>query len=757
MQQQQQRSNLLNWVVFFLLAFLIMTGWNALMRYWFPPPAQQQVTPVWTDVGKLPPQQQAEASGRLALAAAPIGSGIGSAYQAAGSAAIADWLAQHPGQPAPKPKPAPVVKEKPAPRHDGIVMGGKDYPMTVKFTTHGAAVQQLVLNHFQQTTEMGLSAHEELTLIPDDPNHGSELLYHYPKPDSEYPVTTLGKKEWEIVPVKSKDGKSGTVATADDGTESIQFTTTIPDMPVRITKTFTLRPGDYHLGLAVKFERTNNEKTPLKVRYQLAGAHGLPIEGVWYTYTYRNAMIGTINGTHVSRNLQDSGSIAYKEGGEQILAQGGDWIEYGAVANQYFTSAIVVNNEQDQGIDRQNLIAWARPTVEPDMTPLGGKIYPDKEFLQDITVRLVSQPVSLRAGEPIVHRYVLYNGPVKVRLLKDLEPQATPTIDWYENTLHLNTFTDVPSPATPGWLAPWSALLVWTTNLMHSVLWGMHHVIPNYGICIILMTLLVRICIYPLSRRQAIASAKMQAKMQALKPEMTKLEEKYRNNPEELRKAKLELQLKSGAHPLAMMGSCWVMSIQMPIFLGLYYALQESIHFRLASFLWMPSLAAPDMLFSWGTHIPLISDWANLRGEPWGGIIPVSLLYLGPYLNLLPIIAVIIMTVQQAMMAPPATDEQTAQQQKMMKYMSVFIGFFFYKFASGVALYYIVSSLWGVLERKFLPKKSLEPAAATVGGKVVTPAAARKNRNGRAQRQEDGRFQKVRDFWQKVLKEAKKK
>ena len=111
-------------------------------------------------------------------------------------------------------------------------------------------------------------------------------------------------------------------------------------------------------------------------------------------------MIGSINGSHVSRNLQDAAGIAYKEGGDQILAQGGDWIEYGGIANQFFASAVVVNDKQDQGIDRQNIIAWARPTPEPDMTPLGGKIYPDKQFLRNITVRLISQPLSLRAGRP---------------------------------------------------------------------------------------------------------------------------------------------------------------------------------------------------------------------------------------------------------------------------------------------------------------------------------------------------------------------
>ena len=91
------------------------------------------------------------------------------------------------------------------------------------------------------------------------------------------------------------------------------------------------------------------------------------------------------------------------------------------------------------------------------------------------------------------------------------------------------------------------------------------------------------------------------------------------------------------------MGSCWIMFIQMPIFLGLYYALQESILFRLAPFLWIDNLAAPDMTLRWGAGIPIISDPANMGG----------FLYLGPYLNILPVIAVGFMIAQQKMMTPP--------------------------------------------------------------------------------------------------------
>src|SRR5207248_1007134 len=97
---------------------------------------------------------------------------------------------------------------------------------------------------------------------------------------------------------------------------------------------------------------------------------------------------------------------------------------------------------------------------------------------------------------------------------------------------------------------------------------------------------------------------------------------------------------------------------------------------------------------------PWISSWKDYG---W-------FLYLGPYFNLLPVIAVALMILQQKYTMPPAADEQAEMQQKMMKYMMVFFGLMFYKVAAGLCLYFIASSLWGFAERKLLPKKKADGA-----------------------------------------------
>jgi YidC/Oxa1 family membrane protein insertase len=109
----------------------------------------------------------------------------------------------------------------------------------------------------------------------------------------------------------------------------------------------------------------------------------------------------------------------------------------------------------------------------------------------------------------------------------------------------------------------------------------------------------------------------------------------------------------------------------------------------------------------------------------WSSIMPpfITQGLLGPYLNLFPIVTVVIMLITQQMSMPPAANEQAEMQQKMMKYMMIFFGLMFYKVAAGLCLYLIVSSLWGIAERKLLPKNQMAGAAAS--GDSSGPGAGR--------------------------------
>jgi YidC/Oxa1 family membrane protein insertase len=238
------------------------------------------------------------------------------------------------------------------------------------------------------------------------------------------------------------------------------------------------------------------------------------------------------------------------------------------------------------------------------------------------------------------------------------------------------------------------------------ILHAFYAVVCNYGLAIILLTVLVRGCMFPLSLKQAAGAQKMQL----LQPEIKKIQEKYKNDQAGRTKAQQELFRKHNYNPLS---GCLPIFIQMPVFIGLYRSLMVAIELRDAPLLsnsirWCSNLAAPDMLYDWRWFMPaFVNNGVGIFG-------------LGPYFNLLPLVTIALFIVQQKMFMPPAADEQAAMQQKIMQYMMIFMGLMFFKVASGLCIYFIASSLWGLAERRFLPKTA--PLAA---GPMETRAEAK--------------------------------
>jgi YidC/Oxa1 family membrane protein insertase len=705
------------------------------------------------------------------------------------------------------------VQKKPAIPTKTIVLGSDASHLKVTLTNRGAAVQEVVLNQFRTADYLGRPVNEPLHLVPSDPIQPSFRMYHYADPKStSAPVFGLGEEVWEQVgEIEEKDGIF-----------SVSYKTTLPgNDQVEIVKTFALHPKEYHVRLSLEFRDLRKAgETKTDIRYQLVGAHNMPIEGEWYAQTFRQVLIGEVDGSNnVWRAIDDSYRISVKGGGEAVPptqeSKGGTFVQYAAVATQYFASAIVVDNDQAKGVNGKQIIAWARGTHETEEIPVkfmeaednlvlafnsqsrlpetflalprllehikhaeikkGDSVLlstyraPDgrrvatwmrrgtvvRPMMDDVTVRVNSEAFSLLPGESVEHRFMLYHGPVKTRLLAQFrgdEAVEDKVVDRYTYALHLNTLTDYRSDNPVSKFLQsvrWTDLLIAVTSLMHWLLYWLHFLtFGNYGLSIVLLTVVVRGMMYPISRKQAMLSVRMQE----LKPEIAKLREKHKSDKVAQQQAMMALYRKHNIHPAA---GCLPVLLQMPVFLGLYYALQESISFRLAPFLWIRNLAAPDMLFWWGEGIPIISDPDN-----YGGFL--SVFYLGPYFNLLPIIAMVLMVMQQKMLTPPPTNEEEEIQQKMMKYMMVFFGIMFFKVASGLAIYFIASSLWGLAERKLLPKRKpeLALAAAANGDAKATsfkPGIPSRKPKGKEVEEDGSMLGRLKAWWRDVLEQAAKK
>ncbi|MCX8073898.1 MAG: membrane protein insertase YidC [Candidatus Binatia bacterium] len=200
-----------------------------------------------------------------------------------------------------------------------------------------------------------------------------------------------------------------------------------------------------------------------------------------------------------------------------------------------------------------------------------------------------------------------------------------------------------------------------------------HRFTGNYGVDIILLTVLVKLLFIPLTQ----SSFKSMQQLQKLQPQMAKIREKYKDDPQQMNKEMLELYRRHKVNPL---GGCLPMLLQLPVFIGLYSALTHAVELRHAPFiLWIRDLSAPDRLGS--IAIPFV--------EPPG--IPVLTLLMGAS-----------MFVQQWM--SPSVGDPT--QRQMMLIMPILFTFMFIGFPSGLTLYWLVNNVLTIAQQYYMTRTS---------------------------------------------------
>ncbi len=222
--------------------------------------------------------------------------------------------------------------------------------------------------------------------------------------------------------------------------------------------------------------------------------------------------------------------------------------------------------------------------------------------------------------------------------------------------------------------------LDWIGKLLVGALEMLHGVFRNYGLAVIALTILINIFLFPLTR----ASFMSMKRMQLIQPQMTKLREQHKKNPERLNKEMMELYKKHKVNPF---GGCLPMLLQMPVFMALYVALSKSVILINSKFLWVTDLSSPDKVY-----------------------LPFTLPVLGNGIHLLPLIMMVAMVVQQKFtsMKMEGQDPAMAQQQKMMAVMMpIIFGFIFYAMPSGLVLYWLTNTLLMTAYQFHLKKMTL--------------------------------------------------
>ncbi len=197
--------------------------------------------------------------------------------------------------------------------------------------------------------------------------------------------------------------------------------------------------------------------------------------------------------------------------------------------------------------------------------------------------------------------------------------------------------------------------------------------VKNYGVAIIILTIIIKLLLFPLTYK----SMQSQEKMSKLQPKLKELQTKYKDKPEILNKETMNLYKKEGINPL---GGCLPMLLQMPILFAMYFVLNKMVELKGASFLFIRDLSIPDEIIKFNFVIPLVNIYS---------------------LNILPII----MSFTQVLstLLTPGT-QSNKQAQIMMWSMTIIFFFIFYNISSGLVLYWTIMNILNLVQQLFMNK-----------------------------------------------------
>jgi len=419
---------------------------------------------------------------------------------------------------------------------------------------------------------------------------------------------------------------------------------------MEIRQTWRVRPDSYALDLEVEI---HNTPPAWHVNdYSLTARS-------WPLFTESNLKAdaqGEVAASLVGTNLHREHTPGLRKGVKRFEGNA----EWAAVKSRYFMGAVVATEAPARAAEAQ---MGTRPLTPEQRALLPANAPPDQE------TAISSLVVGLPGETSPVHHFVVYFGPCEYFAIAKLGLQLERAVDlgW-------------------SWIQPFSRFLL-------KVMVWLERVVRNYGLAILALATLVRMLLHPL----AMTSIKSMRAMQKIQPEVERLREKYKNDPNEMNTRVMALYKENKVNPA---GGCLPMVLQMPLFFALYSVLWNAIELRQAPFVgWIHDLSAPDLLFS----VPL----------PFLGAFPI---------RLLPILMAGSGFLTQRL---TPTDPRQASS---MYLMNVVMLWFFYSLPSGLVLYWTVMNLLTALQQWLALREDGPVSKAVVvdsGSKVARRAATK--------------------------------
>ncbi|MBT8312127.1 MAG: membrane protein insertase YidC [Flavobacteriaceae bacterium] len=377
---------------------------------------------------------------------------------------------------------------------------------------------------------------------------------------------------------------------------------------------YEMKPGDYLVDFTIRSQGLNgiiNANQPVNMKWQLRGIrHNKSVQ-------YENRY------TRLTYNHEDGKISKLSEGSDdEETEEKVKWLSY----RQHFFSSILATDTpfESAALTSRNLVE------EESKETLFTKEYSSETAL------------SLTAGE-LAHNLYWYYGPTDVQVLDDYK--------------ELGLADSIPF----GW-----GIFGWINRQVFTPFYGFLSSFLPFGIAIVVMTILVRVLMSPVTYKSYLS----QAKMKVLKPEITELNEKYKDNAMKRQQETMKLYNKAGVSP---MSGCVPALLQLPIFYALFMFFPTSFALRQKSFLWAEDLSSYDTILELPFTIPFYGDHVSLF----------------PILASVAIFFYMMMTAGQNMQTQPGMPNM-----KVIMYISpLLMLFFFNNYASGLSLYYFVSNL----------------------------------------------------------------
>ena len=328
---------------------------------------------------------------------------------------------------------------------------------------------------------------------------------------------------------------------------------------------------------------------------------------------------------------------AIKNSGKlELEVRFGEPVEWVAVKNRFFAQILTPKLGADDGV-------WIAKRDDVSQKRISG-----------VAANVALPGTLMEPGGELAREFTLFIGPKKFSELSRYGQHQVDVMDF-------------------GMFAPICKFLLWVLNFIHDRLWP-----HNYGIAIMLLTVIIRILFWPVTHK----GTESMRRMQDIQPLMTELREKHKDNPQKQQSEMLALYKEHKVNPL---GGCLPMVIQIPVFFALFVVLRSAIELRYAEFLWIRDLSEPENLFQ--------------------NVLPIGL-------NILPLVMSVTMVWQQKL-TPTTADPRQA---KIMQLMPIMMLFIFYGFAAGLVLYWTTSQVLMIVQQVVYKKRRERKEAAAAAG-----------------------------------------